>query len=374
MYIDKLTLKNFRNYNELNIQLSSGVNVFTGDNAQGKTNILESIYYCSLGKSHRTNKDKELINWNEKYAYIKLQAIKKRLNKTIEVKILKEGKKAININSIKLKKISELIGALNVVIFSPEDLKIVKDSPSHRRRFLDIEISKLNNRYYHNLVQYNKILDERNSILKNFNGENNDIIDIYDMQLSKFGSEIVKERLKYLVKLNEEGKKIHDAITSSKENINFKYISDAKNTSSIEEELLNNLKLNRKRDFFKKSTSVGPHRDDFLIEINNIDTRSFGSQGQQRTSILTIKFASLNIIKDEIGEYPVLLLDDVLSELDTSRQKFILNSIIDVQTIITCTGINEIKRYLKEDYKLFVVKDGNIEEAFDKEKEEKLEK
>lgn len=365
MYIDKLILKNFRNYDNLEIELSRGVNVFTGDNAQGKTNILESIYYCSLGKSHRTNKDKELISWNENYAYIKLQTIKKRLNKTIEVKILKEGKKAINVNSIKLKKISELIGAFNVVIFSPEDLKIVKDSPAYRRKFLDIELSKLNSRYYHNLVQYNKILDERNSLLKNFNGEGNDIIDIYDIQLSKFGSEIIKERLKYLIKLNAEGKKIHDAITSSKESIYFKYISDVKNTSDIEESILNSLKLNRKRDLFKKNTSVGPHRDDFLIEINGIDTRSFGSQGQQRTAILTIKFASLNIIKDEIGEYPVLLLDDVLSELDTSRQKFILNSIIDVQTIITCTGINEIKKYLKEEYKLFVVKGGKIEGNFD---------
>lgn len=369
MYISKLMLRNFRNYKQLDIELSKGVNVFTGDNAQGKTNILEGIYYCSLGKSHRTNKDKELISWNEKDAYIKLQAIKTRLDKSIEIKIFKEGKKAINVNSIKLKKISELIGVFNVVIFSPEDLKIVKDSPSYRRRFLDIEISKLNSRYYHNLVQYNKILDERNSVLKNFNSESNDIIDIYDIQLSKFGAEIIKERLKYLIKLNEEGIKIHDAITSSKESIYFKYISDINNDSNIEVELLNCLKVNKKRDFFKKSTSVGPHRDDFLIEINGIDTRSFGSQGQQRTSILTIKFASLNIIKAEIGEYPVLLLDDVLSELDTSRQKFILNSIIDVQTIITCTGINEIKKYLKEDYKLFIVKEGKIEETFDMEEQ-----
>ncbi|MHC1684949.1 MAG: DNA replication/repair protein RecF [Clostridiaceae bacterium] len=366
MYIDTLKLKNFRNYKDLNIKLSKGVNVFTGDNAQGKTNILESVYYCSLGKSHRTNKDKELISWNEKDAYLNLQVIKKRLDKKIEVKIFKEGKKAININSIKLKKISELMGVLNVVIFSPEDLKIVKDSPSHRRRFLDIELSKLNGRYYHNLVQYNKTLDERNTLLKNFSSESNDIIDVYDIQLSKFGCEVIKERLKYLIKLNEEGIKIHNSITSGKESIYFKYISDVKDFSNIEEDILKNLRLNRKRDFFKKSTSTGPHRDDFLIEINGIDTRSFGSQGQQRTSILTIKFASLNIIKDEIGEYPILLLDDVLSELDTSRQKFILNSIFDVQTIITCTGVTEINKYLKDNFKLFIVKEGRIEEDFEK--------
>lgn len=362
MFIENLKLRNFRNYKELNIDLDSGVNVFTGDNAQGKTNVLEAIYYCSLGKSHRTNKDKELILWEALNGQLEVTVNKSRLNKKIKIDILKEGKKAITINSIKLKKISELIGICNVVMFSPEDLKIVKDSPSYRRKFLDIELCKLNSRYYFNLVQYNKVLNERNVVLKNNNGNNLDIIEVYDMQLAKFGSFIVKDRVDYINKLNNYGQEIHKDITVSKETISFRYITDTKNLDNVELELLNLLKKNRNRDFIKKSTTVGPHRDDFSIEINDIDTRSYGSQGQQRTSILTIKFASLKIIKELIGEYPILLLDDVLSELDTNRQRYILNSIKDVQTVITCTGMTEINNYLHDDYKLFIVREGSVEE------------
>lgn len=366
MYIDYLTFKNFRNYKELNISLSKGVNVFTGDNAQGKTNILEGIYFCSLGKSHRSNKDRELVLWGEEYTQIGAKILKSRIDKIIDIRILKEGKKAVNINTIKLKKMSELIGVFNVVMFSPEDLKIVKDAPSNRRRFLDIELCKLNSNYYYNLVQYNKVLDERNTALKLSNENTKDFLDIYDIQLSEFGSKLIVERIKYIDKLNNEGKKIHRDITSGKEEITFKYQSDIKNFSKAKEEFLIILKSNQKKDMLRRTTSVGPHRDDLVIDINGIDTRSFGSQGQQRTAVLTIKFASINIIKEEIGENPVLLLDDVLSELDTSRQKYILSSIHDVQTIITCTGINQIKDYLKDEFKLFEVKEGKIEEILNK--------
>lgn len=360
MYIKNLSLLNFRNYNELNIELSSGVNIFIGDNAQGKTNVIESIYYCSLGKSHRTNKDKELINWDKQDAYIKLFAITERLNKKIEIKIFKDGKKGIRINSIKINKISELIGVFNVVIFSPEDLKIVKDSPSYRRRFLDIELSKLDNKYYYNLVQYNKVLDEKNSLLRKYSEKMTDMMDVYDDQLSSYGAFIIKERLKYIEKLNLKGKNIHEQITSEKESIEFKYLTTVVDLSNVKEDLRIKLLKNRARDIERRTTSIGPHRDDFSININNIDTRSFGSQGQQRTSVLTIKFSSLEIIKDEIGEYPVLLLDDVLSELDLSRQKYILNSIKNVQTIITCTDAYNIKKYLDNDIKVFKVKDNEI--------------
>lgn len=365
MYIKSLQLKNFRNYKELNIEFNKGINIFTGDNAQGKTNILESIYFCALGRSHRTNKDKELINWNSKDAYMNLYVCKKPLDKKIEIKIFKEGKKGININSIKLKKMSELMGVLNVVIFSPEDLKIVKDSPSYRRKFLDIELCKLSTRYYFNLVQYNKILNERNTMLKNYKEDYKQMINIYNEQLSQYGGKIIKDRMKYIDKLNKEGKQIHNEITSGLESIEFGYISDINKNNEPEKELEKLFEMNMKKDILKRNTSVGPHRDDFFIKINGIDTRHYGSQGQQRTSILTIKFASLKIIKEYKNSYPVLLLDDVLSELDLKRQKYILNSIKEVQTIITCTGMSEIQNHLKGNYKLFNVKEGKINEIFE---------
>jgi DNA replication and repair protein RecF len=360
MFIKNLSLLNFRNYNDLNIELTNGVNIFIGDNAQGKTNVLESIYYCSLGKSHRTSKDKELINWNKEDAYIKIFVGKARLDKRIEIKIFKDGKKGIKINSIKINKISELIGVFNVVIFSPEDLKIVKDAPSYRRRFLDIELSKLDNKYYYNLVQYNKVLDEKNSLLKKYSEKMVNMMDVYDEQLSSFGAFLIKERFKYIEKLNLKGKNIHKEITSEKESIEFKYLTTVVDWSNVKEDLRIKLFKSRAKDIEKRTTSIGPHRDDFSIAINDIDTRSFGSQGQQRTSVLTIKFSSLEIIKDEIGEYPVLLLDDVLSELDLSRQKYILNSIKNGQTIITCTDIDNIKEYLDKNVKVFKVKDNEL--------------
>lgn len=364
MYIKNLQLKDFRNYEELNIELNNGVNVFIGDNAQGKTNILESIYYCSLAKSHRTSKDKELVSWDKPEAYIKAYIAKSRLDKKIEIKIRRDGKKGININSIKISKISELIGIFNAVLFSPEDLKIVKESPVYRRKFIDMEISKLNSKYYHNLVQYNKALNERNTTLKKWGVNLENVIEVYDTQLAKYGSYIIKERVKYIEMLNKKGKLIHNEITSGNEDIEFAYMTNLKDIGNIEQELKETLDKNIKHDFEKKITSYGPHRDDFSIRINGIDTRNYGSQGQQRTAVLTIKFSSLEIIKDETGEYPVLLLDDVLSELDLNRQKYILNSIKNVQTIVTCTGIENIKNYLDEHAKIFIVNFGRITEEY----------
>lgn len=361
MRIKYLQLKNFRNYNELVIELNKGTNVFVGDNAQGKTNILEAIYYCSLAKSHRTNRDKELINWNGTEAYIKVYVCKTRLDKKIEIKIFKEGKKGININSIKVQKMSELVGSFNVIMFSPEDLNIVKESPLYRRKFLDIELCKLNSRYYYSLTQYKKILLERNLAIKKWN-TNIDIIDVYDKQLSEFGAIIIRDRIAYIEKLNEKGKKIHSDITSNSEEIEIKYLTPIKELNNIQENLYLLLCKNRKRDIETKTTSIGPHRDDFSIDINGIDARIYGSQGQQRTSVLTIKFGALAIIKELTGEYPVLLLDDVLSELDTKRQEYILSSIKGVQTLITCTGINDIKKHLNSESKIFQVMSGELKE------------
>ena len=361
MHVKYLQLLNFRNFNKLFIELNKGANVFVGDNAQGKTNILEAVYYCSLAKSHRTNRDKELINWNASEAYIKLYVCKTRLDKKIEIKIFKEGKKGVNINTIKVQKLSELVGSFNVIMFSPEDLNIVKDSPSHRRKFLDIELCKLSSRYYYSLAQYKKILNERNLAIKKWN-TNSDIIDVYDKQLSEFGAIIIKDRISYVEKLNQKGIKIHSDITSKSEVIEIRYLTPIKGSDNIEEKLYFLLCKNRKRDIESRTTSIGPHRDDFSIDINGVDARIFGSQGQQRTSVLTIKFSALAIIKELTGEYPVLLLDDVLSELDIKRQEYILNSIKEVQTLITCTGINDIRKHLNSESKIFEVMSGELKE------------
>ncbi|WP_294184966.1 DNA replication/repair protein RecF [uncultured Clostridium sp.] len=360
MYIRYLKLINFRNYRKLDIKFGKGTNIFIGDNAQGKTNLLESIYYCGIGKSPRTNRDRELINWNGRESYIRAYVERKPLDKTIEIKIFKEGKKGININSIKVSKLSQLMGIFNVVMFSPEDLKIIKESPVYRRKFLDIELCKFSKKYYFSLVQYNKVLNERNALLKNWSNYNQNIIQVYDKQLSKYGGFIIYLRNKYIEKLSEKGKIIHEDITSGSENIEFRYVTQVKDLDKPENNLFEILSSNRKKDIERGTTLYGPHRDDFITSINGINVRSFGSQGQQKTSVLTLKFASLEIVREVIGEYPVLLLDDVLSELDLKRQNYILNSIKNIQTFITCTGIDDIKKNSQNEANLFVVRNGKI--------------
>ena len=359
MFIKRLQMLNYRNYNALDIELCPNVNVFMGDNAQGKTNILEAIYYCAFAKSHRTSKDKELINWNGEHAFISVDVGRERLDKRIDISILKDGKKSIRINKIKIKKIGELFGNFNVVMFSPEDLRIIKDSPGVRRKFIDMELCQLNPKYYYNLVQYNKVLNERNILLRN-RSTSSEMLEIYDMQLVEFGYNIIRERIKYIESLNKYAEKIHSDITSGKEKINFKYISTIKDLENIKENFYTLLEKNRSKDCDRGITSIGPHRDDFFVYINDIDTKSYGSQGQQRTAVLTMKFSSLEIIKELTGEFPVLLLDDVLSELDFNRKKYILSTIGQIQTVITCTGIEDLYEYLDEKAKVFKVKNGEI--------------
>lgn len=359
MFIKKMMLINYRNYKELSIDLCKSINVFIGDNAQGKTNILEAIYYCGFAKSHRTSRDRELINWNGDSAYLSIGIGKERLDKRIDINILKSGKKVITVNSIKINKIGELFGNFNVVMFSPEDLKIIKDSPGIRRKFMDMEICQLNKKYYYNLVQYNKVLNERNTILKN-RRLNEDMLDIYDKQLVTYGEYIILKRVEYLEKINLYGNEIHKDITQGKEQIKFKYQSSIKQIDDIKNDFYYLLKKNRKKDLERGISTIGPHRDDFNVFINDVETKSYGSQGQQRTAVLTMKFSSLRIIKEVTGEYPVLLLDDVLSELDFNRKKYILSTIGNIQTIITCTGVSDIEEYLDKESKVFKVKDGNV--------------
>ena len=358
MYIKNMVLINYRNYEKLKIDLGKNVNVFIGDNAQGKTNILESIYYCAFAKSHRTSKGKELINWNRDTAYISLLVGKNRLDKKIDINILRDGKRAIKVNNIKVNKIGELFGTFNVVMFSPEDLKVIKEAPNLRRKLLDMELSQINSKYYFNLVQYNKVLNERNILLKS-KKFNMDILEIYDMQLIEYADYIISKRLEYIDKINFYGIQIHNEITSGKEKIEFKYNCTV-NLKDFKSSYLRKLQDNILRDRERGLTSVGPHRDDFNVFINGIDTKIFGSQGQQRTAVLTMKFSFLKIIKEITGEYPVLLLDDVLSELDVNRKRYILSTINNIQTVITCTGIEDLRDYLDNNARIFNVSNGQI--------------
>ena len=358
MFIKRLQMLNYRNYNALDIELCPNVNVFMGDNAQGKTNILEAIYYCAFAKSHRTSKDKELINWNGEHAFISVDVGRERLDKRIDISILKDGKKSIRINKIKIKKIGELFGNFNVVMFSPEDLRIIKDSPGVRRKFIDMELCQLNPKYYYNLVQYNKVLNERNILLRNRN-TSSEMLEIYDMQLVEFGYNIIRERIKYIESLNKYAEKIHSDITSGKEKINFKYISTIKDLENIKENFYTLLKKNRSKDCDRGITSIGPHRDDLTFYINDMNA-SFGSQGQQRSLILSLKMAEIALIKKVTGEFPILLLDDVMSELDNHRQLKLLESIDEeVQTFMTTTSLDHLSN-LPPDLKTFLVKNGII--------------
>lgn len=333
MYIKNIKLKNFRNYKEQEIKLENGINLFYGNNAQGKTNIIESVFLCAMGKSFRAKKDKELIKFNEKEAFLEVEYEKE--NRTKKIKYILGEKKNVYINDIQIKKLSELLGNINIVIFSPEDINIIKDGPSNRRKFLNMLISQLRPNYIYSYNSYLKALQQRNMYLKNINENslNSDLLDIYDEKLAELGEIIYKYREEFILKIKEKIGDIHKKITQEEEIIKIKYISDCLN----KQEYLEILKKNRKQDILRGHTSVGIHRDDIYFYINGKKVDLYGSQGQQRTSILSLKLAELEIVKDEIGEYPVLLLDDFMSELDNKRRINFLNNIEDTQIIITCT-------------------------------------
>ncbi|HOZ55351.1 MAG TPA: DNA replication/repair protein RecF [Clostridia bacterium] len=334
MLIKKIKLKNFRNYKELNLDLKKGINVLYGDNAQGKTNIIESIYIAAIGKSFRTNKDNELIKFGENFSEIDIDLSK--IDRDCNIKVELQEKKDIYLNGIKLKKLSEILGNLNIVIFTPEHINILKNGPSYRRRFIDIMIGQLRPNYIYLLNNYNKILEQRNNYLKQIKFEKKEekIIEIWDENLVEYGHKIFLYRNEFFEKLKNKINKIHCDITENKEDIKLVYFSDCNNKENFSKILVQN----RKNDILKGFTNKGIHRDDFMIYINNVLVNIYGSQGQHRTSILSLKKAELEVVKEEIGEYPVLLLDDFMSELDEKRTKRFLENINDIQVIITSTN------------------------------------
>ena len=333
MWIKSIKLENFRNYNSEKINLEKDINIFYGENAQGKTNIIESIFLCSIGKSYRTNKDKEMIKINEKKAMVEIEYQKSDRDGKIKIEI--ENKKNIFINGIKIKKLSQLLGNINVVIFNPDDINILKGGPQNRRKFLDIMISQLKPNYIYNLNLYLKTLDQRNNYLKQIKEENKkeDLLDIWDEKLSEYAVNIYNYRKEFIEKIKNKIKDIHSEITENKEDIEIEYKSECES----KEKYLSLLKQRRKLDIIKGFTTKGIHRDDFMIYINNNPIDIYGSQGQHRTAILSLKICELNIIFDEIGEYPILLLDDFMSELDRKRRTHLLEKIKNTQVIITCT-------------------------------------
>jgi len=355
MIIERLELKNFRNYKSLDICLEKGINIFYGNNAQGKTNILESIYMCATASSHRGNKDKEIIKFNEEESHVKAMIKKGSLSYRYDMHLRKNKSKGIAINGLPVKKISEIFGIINVIMFSPEDLSIIKDGPSKRRRFMDIELCQIDKIYLDNLISYNKILNQRNKVLKDYDfiKDANTMMDVLDEQLEIKAFEIIKRREDFIKEINKYVKRIHENITEGKEEINICYNPSIKDIN-------NSFKNNRYNDIRYKTTTIGPHRDDIIFLNGNEDIRSFGSQGQQRTAALSLKLAEIELVKKRINDNPILLLDDVLSELDEKRQNHLMDYLKDVQTLVTCTGVESFINKRSSKDKIFYVENGTV--------------
>ena len=338
MIIKSLELSDFRNYETLSISFDKGTNILFGDNAQGKTNILEAIYVSATTKSHKGSKDKEIINFNKEEAHIRTYLEKEDVEYRVDMHLRKNKSKGIAIDGQKIKKAADLLGLLNVVFFSPEDLSIIKNGPAERRRFADMELCQLDSFYLYNLNNYNKIINQRNKLLKDmyFNQNLKETLNIWDSQLVSYGSKIIEKREAFAKQLCEIIGDIHKKLSGGKEELIVKYEPDVK----VDDFELK-MKENQEKDIRFKLTSTGPHRDDFSFIVNGIDIRKYGSQGQQRTAALSLKLSEIELVKKITKDTPLLLLDDVLSELDSNRQNYLLNSIGDIQTIITCTGLDE---------------------------------
>jgi DNA replication and repair protein RecF len=359
MIIKSLELMNFRNYEFLDLKFSEGTNILYGDNAQGKTNVLEAIYLSATTKSHKGSKDKDIVCFDKEEAHIRTYLAKEGIEYKIDMHLRKNKSKGVAVDGQKLKKAADLLGLLNVVFFSPEDLSIIKNGPAERRRFVDMELCQLDNFYLYNLNHYNKIVNQRNKLLKDmyFNPQLKDTLNIWDSQLVSFGSKIIERRRMFVGQLNEIIYGIHKKLSGDREELIIKYEPDVEI-----DDFETILKKNQEKDIKLKQTSVGPHRDDFSFMTGNIDIRKFGSQGQQRTAALSLKLSEIEIVKKITKDTPVLLLDDVLSELDSNRQNYLLNSIGNIQTIITCTGLDEFVNNRFEINKVFKVVEGTIQE------------
>lgn len=368
MQLNHLQVNNFRNYEQASLDFSKGINVFLGENAQGKTNLLESIYFLALTRSHRTANIHDLINWNADEAYVSGEFNRSSGKNRLELTINKKGRKA-KVNHIEQAKLSTYIGQLNVILFAPEDLSIVKGSPSDRRKFMDIEFGQMSNRYLYNTTQYRKILKQRNNYLKQLQmkvATDRVYLEVLSDQLSAYAAEIMDQRINLLKKLQKWSGTTHAEISQKQEVLDFKYstsLTDDQLTSveMIYQSLLSKFKANQDKEIRQGSTMFGPHRDDLIFMVNQKNVQTFGSQGQQRTTALSTKLAEIELMKEETGEYPILLLDDVLSELDQSRKTHLLQAIQNkVQTFLTTPSMSNVASELINDPKEFQIKNGKI--------------
>lgn len=363
MIIERLELKHFRNYESLDLDLSHGTNILFGNNAQGKTNILESLYVACTTKSHKKSKDREMIRFGSDEAHICLHLKKNDVPYKIDMHLRKSKKKSIAINGLPLHRASELMGIANVVFFSPEDLNIIKNGPAERRRFIDMELCQLDRMYLSDLTNYNKCLSQKNSLLKDIISDRRrsasliDTLDIWDEQLLNYGSRVIRRREKFLKELNEIIHIEHKRLTGNAGDFQICYEPD-----TTAEDYAERLKHFREKELRYGTASVGPQRDDINFLLDGVDIRKFGSQGQQRTVSLALKLSEIELVKREIHEAPVLLLDDVLSELDSNRQRYLLDSIGEIQTVITCTGLDEFIRNRFEIDRVFYVENAKVTE------------
>lgn len=360
MIVKSVEFSNFRNYDHLQLHFDEGTNILYGDNAQGKTNILEGVYLSGTTKSHKGSKDKEMIQFEKEESHIRSIVEKNEKEYQIDMHLRRNGTKGVAVNKVPIKKASELFGILNIVFFSPEDLNIIKNGPSERRRFIDCELCQLDKLYLSDLSRYNKVLNQRNKLLKDINYKHDliETLPMWDVQLLEYGRNIIKKRKEFISEINEIVKDIHSKISGGKEELTLLYEPNIDDIF-FEDELLKN----KNRDLKLCQTTVGPHRDDILFSIKGIDIRKYGSQGQQRTSALSLKLSEIDFVKKSINSTPVLLLDDVLSELDSNRQNYLLNSITDIQTMITCTGLEEFVRNRFQINKVFQVVNGRVFES-----------
>lgn len=358
MFIESIELLNYRNYKQLHMDFHSGTNVLYGDNAQGKTNILEAVYVCSTTKSHKGSKDKEIVMFGEEESHIKMTVRRDGIPYRIDMHLKKNRTKGVAVNGVPIKKASELFGIVNVIFFSPEDLNIIKNGPAERRRFLDLELCQLNKVYVYNLVQYNRVVVQRNKLLKELDSDPSlrETLNIWDMQLIRFGSELIRLRTRFVEELNGLIREIHFHLSGEKEELQIRYEPNV-TPETFEEEFLRN----RAQELRQRLTLTGPHRDDLDFIVNGADIRKFGSQGQQRTAALSLKLSEIELVKRTVKDYPVLLLDDVLSELDGKRQEHLLSEISHIQTLITCTGLDEFVNSRFQMDKIFKIVEGTVE-------------
>ena len=362
MTVNSVKIKNFRNIADLSFTADNGVNVIYGENAQGKTNILESIWLFTGCKSFRGAKDNELIKFGENFSKINLEFSDNLREKKSEI-IIADKKKNASLNGVSLRSTAELIGSFYAVIFSPVHLSLIKDGPSARRKFLDTALCQLKPSYAEHLAGYKRALVQRNALLKDLhlNSELYDMLDTWDDQLARYSACVIKERIQYIDLLSDYSKNIYSGISENKEEFSVFYSKNISKDYSVKDIYLSeieNLKNSRKEDIFSKTTTVGPHRDDLEILINNVSARSFGSQGQQRSCALALKLGESEIIKKVTGETPVALLDDVMSELDEKRQDYVLNHINDRQVFLTCCDPSQVLRLCGG--KSFLIKGGEI--------------